>query len=86
MLKLMIIMLVTLFAISFGVILGPLIKESAHVNHMSNEQIIEFVLEMTEEEYIDYLNSLTKKQAMRVMNIKNAYDINRLSSQDTFTY
>lgn len=62
----------------------PFCYESIKVKNMTNEEVIEYVKDMSDDEYVDFLESITKTQAERVFKIKVAYDIELLEEKYIF--
>ena len=55
-----------------------------NTSYMSDEATLEYVLGLTETEYSEFLTSIPKDEATRVMNLYNAYCIEKLAAEDDF--
>ena len=84
------VIITTLFVIFLALLIyggyriGPNVYKSVQIKHMSNEEVIEYVKDLSEDEYIGILNTVTKTQAERIYKLKVAYDLAVMEKQDIF--
>lgn len=69
-----------------AIAIAPYVYKSTHIKMMTDDEVLEYVIDLDDDELITLCNSVTKVQAKRILSLKTAYDIILMEQEDKFPY